>query len=192
MDFVHADTASSEVIKSLDVTSFNSIQILCYKDEMDIQDADSQTLISLLHIRQIIEESNVEIKVVSEMLDMRNLELAQITKADDFIVTDKLISLLISQVAENKSLMRVFEDLFDTDGSEIYLKPITDYIKTDVEIDYYTLLESARRKNQIAIGYRIASFSQDINRNFGVVLNPLKSNKINLSDSDFLIVISEN
>ena len=55
------------------------------------------------------------------MLDLRNRALAEVTHADDFIVSDRLVSLLMSQVAENAQLNAVFADLFDAAGSEIYL-----------------------------------------------------------------------
>ena len=50
------------------------------------------------------------------MLDLRNRELAEVTQADDFIVSDQLISLMLAQVAENKHLNAVFADLFDPRG----------------------------------------------------------------------------
>ena len=40
------------------------------------------------------------------MLDVRNRELAEVTQADDFIVSDKLVSLMLAQVSENKDLTR--------------------------------------------------------------------------------------
>ena len=95
------------------------------------------------------------------MLDIRNRQLADITSANDFIVSDKLVSLLMSQVSENKYLMRVFEDLFDADGSEIYIKPAKEYVKTGVPVNFYTVLESAAAKNEVAIGYRIMSQSKN-------------------------------
>jgi voltage-gated potassium channel Kch len=191
LDFEHADTTAREVIDGLDVTSYNSVQLLCYKEEMEIQDADAQTLISLLHIRRIMEESGKDMKIVSEMLDLRNRDLAEVTKADDFIVSDKLISLLMSQVSENKYLMRVFEDLFDTDGSEIYLKPMRDYIKPGEKVNFYTVLESAKRQGQTAIGYRIASQSQDNSKAYGVAINPSKSKELTFTEEDKLIVLAE-
>lgn len=191
LEFEHADTTAREVIDNLDVTSYNSVQLLCYKEHMEIQDADAQTLISLLHIRRIMEETGKDMKIVSEMLDLRNRDLAEVTKADDFIVSDKLISLLMSQVSENKYLMRVFEDLFDTDGSEIYLKPMTDYIKPGEKVNFYTVLESAKRKGQTAIGYRIASQSQDNSKAYGVVINPHKSNTVTFTEDDKMIVLAE-
>ncbi len=192
LEFDHQDTTDREVIESLDITSYDSLQILCYKEEMDMQEADAQTLITLLHIRRLMEEMGKDIKVVSEMLDIRNRELAEVTKADDFIVSDELISLLMSQIAENKNLMRVFEDLFNAEGSEIYLKPMSDYIKTGQNVDFYTILESAKRKGQTAIGYRISALAHNNLEAYGVVINPLKSNSISFSASDKLIVLSEN
>ncbi|MCX6296459.1 MAG: potassium transporter TrkA, partial [Bacteroidetes bacterium] len=192
LEFICADTTARKVIDSLDITSFNSVQLLCYKEELELQDADAQTLISLLHIRRVMEETGKDVKVVSEMLDLRNRDLAEVTKADDFIVSDKLISLLMSQVSENKYLMRVFEDLFDADGSEIYLKPMSDYIRADEQVDFYTVLESAKRKGETAIGYRIASLSHDNSKAYGVTINPAKSKMMRFSALDKLIVLAEN
>ncbi len=192
LEFQHADTTSRQVIDDLDVSSYNSVQLLCYKDEMEMQDADAQTLISLLHIRRVMDETGKDMKIVSEMLDLRNRTLAEVTKADDFIVSDKLISLLMSQVSENKSLMRVFEDIFNEEGSEIYLKPMTDYVKSGESVDFYTVLESAKRKGETAIGYKIASQALDSSKSYGIVIKPLKSKILTFSEQDRLVVLSEN
>ncbi len=192
LEFQHADTTAREIIDDLDITSFTSIQLLCYKEEMDIQDADAQTLISLLHIRRIMEETGKEVNIVSEMLDLRNRDLAEVTRADDFIVSDKLISLLLAQVAENKFLMRVFDDLFNTQGSEIYLKPMRDYIRVGEKVDFYTIVESAKRKGETAIGYRFASLAHDSRRAYGIVVNPVKSKMLTFGEKDRIIVLSEN
>lgn len=192
LEFACADTTARNVIDELNVTSYDSVQLLCYKEELELQDADAQTLISLLHLRRVMEETGKDIKVVSEMLDLRNRDLAEVTKADDFIVSDKLISLLMSQVSENKYLMRVFEDLFDADGSEIYLKPMSDYIKSGEEVNFYTIIESAKQKGETAIGYRIASLSHDNSKAYGVNCNPVKSKMNRFADNDKLIVLAEN
>ena len=62
-------------------------------------------------------------RIVSEMMDIRNRALAQIARADDFIVSDKLVSLMMSQLSENKHLEQVFKVLFSSEGSEIYIRP---------------------------------------------------------------------
>ena len=98
----------------------------------------------------------------------------------------------MSQVSENKYLMRVFEDLFDADGSEIYLKPMSDYIKPNERVDFYSVLESAKRKGQTAIGYRVAALAHDNTKAYGIVVNPVKSSTLSFTDKDKIIVLAEN
>ena len=191
LEFSRQDTTDRETLESMRLENYDYIILLSYVDNFPIQEADAQTLITLLHLRNFTEVSGSKYKIVSEMLDIRNRQLADITSADDFIVSDKLVSLLMSQVAENKYLMRVFEDLFDADGSEIYIKPAKEYVQTGQSMNFYTVLESAARKNEVAIGYRIISQAKTADAQYGVVLNPKKSEEFVLSENDMVIVLSE-
>ncbi|MFH1049564.1 MAG: potassium transporter TrkA [bacterium] len=183
-------TLRSELDKN-HVQEYDHIIILSYTRGMDIQEADAQTLICLLHLRNISEKYNKHLNIVSEMLDVRNQALAEVAKADDFIVSDKLISLMLSQLSENKYLKYVFDDFFDAEGSEIYLKPIHDYIKAGVEMDFYTVLESAAQKGDVAIGYRINEHAYNANEFYGIHVNPQKSDKIIFKPEDKIIVLAE-
>lgn len=191
LEFEVMDTTDRETLKSMNLGQYDYIMLLCYQNYFPIQEADAQTLITLLHLRNFTEQTGVKYKIVSEMLDIRNRQLADITSADDFIVSDKLISLLMSQVSENKFLMRVFEDLFDSDGSEIYIKSAREYVKVGATINFYTVLESAARKNQVAIGYRLMKEAKDAHKGYGVYVNPPKSRPFKLSAEDMIIVLSE-
>ena len=195
LEFVQADTTDRQVIDSLNLPDYNYVLLLCYQNEMDLQDADAETLITLLHLRRICDiakaKTGKSINIVSEMLDLRNCSLAELTRADDFIVSDKLISLLTTQVSENKHLMQVFNDLFSAEGSEIYLKPAKNYIKTNINANFYAIVESAARRNETAIGYRLMSQATDQSRSFGIVINPNKAQTLQFSDDDLIIVLSE-
>ena len=125
------------------------------------------------------------------MADVRNRSLAEVTRADDFIVSDRLISLLLTQISENKELNAVFTDLFDSDGTEIYLKPASDYVRPGREVSYATVVESARRYGQVAIGYRIRSEAGDAGRAYGVHVNPRKSVAVTLAEDDKVIVLAQ-
>jgi len=190
-EFQTADTTSRAVLDKLDVATYEHIILLCYEQTLSEQEADAQTLITLLHLRDIADKKGAQLNIVSEMLDMRNRELAEVTNVDDFIVGDKLISLLMSQVSENKYLMRVFEDLFDADGSEIYLKPVTDFVQTGKPVNFYTVLESARRRDEIAIGYRINALARDPDKAYGVKVNPVKPEMVTFAPEDKIIVLAE-
>ena len=191
IEFEVVDTTGRETLESMNLENYDYIILLCYQNYFPIQEADAQTLITLLHLRNFTEIKGSKYKIVSEMLDIRNRQLADITSADDFIVSDKLISLLMSQVSENKDLMRVFDDLFDADGSEIYIKPAREYVQTGVPMNFYTVLESAARKNEVAIGYRNIAKARLADEQYGVVLNPKKSEEFVLEENDMVIVLSE-
>lgn len=189
--YLGGNISDRKMLDSLELERFNHIILLCYSDSMPEEDADSKTLITLLHLRNIEEKTGHDFSIVSEMMDIRNKELAEVTEADDFIISNKLISLMLSQLSENRQLKAVFDDLFDAEGSEIYVKPVTDYVIPGKQVNFYTLCESAARKGQIAIGYRINEFSHNVERAYGVVVNPKKSAMITFTDKDKLIVIAE-
>lgn len=191
VNFVRGDTTSRGVLEGLDVPSFDHIIVLAYKNLGDNQRADAKTLVTLLHLREIGDRAGAPLNIVSEMLDDRNREIAEVTKADDFIVSDKLISLALSQLSENRQLSKVFDILFDSDGSEVYLKPAGRYIRPGESVDFYSVLEAARRRGETAIGYRVAEHAFDSSKNYGVRLNPLKTDRLAFAPADRIIVLAE-
>jgi len=189
--FIKADTTDRFVIESLNPEIFDHIIVLSYIDEMDVQRADARTLLTLLQLRHLSEQKNTDLSIVSEMMDLRNRELAEVTKADDFIVSDKLLSMLLAQISENKSLMRVYNDLFQEEGSEIYLKPAANYVEIGVPVNFYTVVESAALKNESAFGYRIIADAFNPVKTYGVKINPAKSEMVTFADGDCIIVMAE-
>jgi hypothetical protein len=173
------------------VHRYNHILILAYSDALDHQHADARTLMTLLHLRSIADRGGHAFTIVSEMMDVRNRDLADIARVDDFIVSERLVSLLLAQVSENKALNAVFDDLLDPVGSEIYLKPASDYVKPGAAVSFYTVVESARRRGETAIGYRQLALGTDPRRSYGVVVNPDKSAPVTFSPEDRVIVLAE-
>ena len=190
VSFEALDTTDGKTLQNQDLSNFDYIILLSYKNSFALQEADAQTLITLLHLRHFSEHHETHFKIVSEMLDMKNRILADITGADDFIVSDKLISLLMSQISENKFLMRVFEELFDASGDEIYIRKMSQYVTLQESVNFYTVLESASRKNETAIGYRLMKHAKSIEKNYGVVINPIKKKKLTFNEQDMIIVIA--
>ncbi|HEX2997965.1 MAG TPA: hypothetical protein VHP14_24285, partial [Anaerolineales bacterium] len=127
----------------------------------------------------------------SEMLDLRNRELAEATQVDDFIVSEHLISLMMSQLSENAELFDVFTDMFDPEGAEIYLKPVSNYVAAGQPVDFYTVVEAARRRGETTLGYRLLSEAKDAEKSYGVHTNPKKSEQVTFSPDDKIIVIAE-
>ncbi|MFM8425397.1 MAG: CASTOR/POLLUX-related putative ion channel [Chloroflexota bacterium] len=187
---MEGDIRDRALLDELGVTEYDHVIVLAYS-HLGVQEADAITLVTLLHLRDIAEKDETPFSIISEMLDLRNRELAEAAKVDDFIVSEHLISLMLAQLSENAELKDVFTDLFDPEGSEVYLKPIGDYVKTGEPITYYTVVEAAKRRGETAIGYRIMGESHDADKAYGVRTNPKKTEKMTFKPEDKLIVISE-
>ena len=183
------DIRDRRLLESLEATEYDHVIVLAYK-HLEQQEADAITLITLLHLRDIAERDETPFSIISEMLDLRNRELAEAAKVDDFIVSEHLISLMMSQLSENSELMGVFADIFDPEGAEIYLKPISDYVTTGEPVNFYTVTEAARRRGETALGYRLMSESHDADKAYGVYTNPKKAERVNFSAEDKIIVIA--
>ena len=189
--FQHGNINDRNTLDELRIESFNHIIVLSYMDKGSIQISDAITLICLVHLRDISEKAGKDFSVVSEMLDVQNRELAEVAKADDFIVSDNLLSLLMTQIAENKDLEKVYDSLFNDEGAEIYLNPVEEYLDVHQPTDFYQVIESTSKIGHTAIGYRKLSPKEYDNGKFGIVLNPLKSKSIQFEQGDFLIVLAE-
>ncbi len=190
--FQTADINKRQTINKLMLDyDFEQIIILSYSDVYQTQQCDAITLVALMHLRDMLNKQNKNISVVSEMLDSKNRALASLHKSDDFIISDQLISLILAQLSENKYLSAVFEDLFDADGVEIYLKPVSRYIDKEFSSNFYQILEKGLSYGETPIGYKQIKYANDAERYFGIVLNPRKSDLISFEEGDMIIVLAE-
>ena len=187
-----ADSSDRATLDALDIPSFDHVMVLGYSDSMPAQPADTRTLVTLLHLRKIAESHGKHITVVSEMADVRNRELAEVTRADDFVVSNKLVSLMLAQASENEYLAAIFDDLLDEEGSEIYMRAVGDYVAIDKPVSFYTIAEAARRRGEVAIGHRRKRDAAGDSRNMGgVVVNPVRSELLTYDEADRIIVLAE-
>jgi ion channel POLLUX/CASTOR len=190
ISFEAGDTTDRILLDRLKIVNFDHVIVLA-DTRLPVLEADARTLVTLLHLRDISSRDETPFSIVSEMLDLRNRELAEVTKVDDFIVSDHLVSLMMAQLSENSTLMPVFSDIFAPEGSEIYLKPAGQYVAFDEAINFYTVIEAARQRGETAFGYKIHSEHDDPARSFGVRINPKKMDLITFKAGDKIIVMAE-
>jgi voltage-gated potassium channel Kch len=184
------DIRDRSLLESLEASEYDHVIVLAYS-HLEQQEADAITLVTLLHLRDIAEHDETPFSIISEMLDLRNRELAEAARVDDFIVSEHLISLMMTQLSENAELLGVFTDMFDPEGAEIYLKPIGDYVVTGQPVNFYTVTEAARRRGETALGYRIMSESHNAEKAYGIHTNPKKAERMSFSPEDRIIAIAE-
>lgn len=152
--------------------------------------ADDRTLVTLLHLRAIADGARRELALTTEMSDDGNRLLAPARDGADFIVSGRLISLLMTQISESPYLAEVFEELFKAEGQEFHLKPAADYVRAGAEVPFATAVESARRRGECAVGYRLRARGA-AGPDYGVRINPDKRRRVRFSEEDWLIVLAE-
>jgi voltage-gated potassium channel Kch len=187
---VQGNTTARPVLDQYVTTDLDQIIVLCYSDHLDVQQADARTLVTLLHVRDIVGTS-ASPAVVSELLDDRNRALAEVAHVDDVIVSDKILSLMLSQLSEDRRLEPVFVDLLDADGAEIYLRPADWYVQPGADVTFATMVEAARRRNETAFGFRSVEMIGSEESPFGVYVNPAKSKTFTVTAADRVIVLAE-
>jgi voltage-gated potassium channel Kch len=181
------DTASRAALEGLNIASYDHVLVLGYADHLDAQATDTRTLVTLLHLRKIAEAAGSHINVVSEMIDVRNRALAEVTRADDFVVSNRLVSLMLAQASENETIGAIFGDLLDEAGSEFYMRPAEAYLELGHPMSFYTVTEACRQRGEVAIGYVRKG---DADNPGGVVVNPRKSVTRSYEAGDRIIVLA--
>lgn len=178
---VHGDTTDRAFLHSLNTGATDHVIVQSNSDGLSPQQADALSLVTLLHLRDIRKTEGHCFTIVTEMLDERNRRLAEVSNTDDFIVSDKLVSLLLVQISRNRELKRVFHELFDPEGSEIYLKPAALYVACGSETNFHTVAFSASGRAETAIG---------VSTSAGITINPDKSAPLTLTTKDRVIVLA--
>src|SRR5947208_4892785 len=69
--FQAGETTDRRTLDALKIESYKHVILLCYSDTLSAEQADAQTLITLLHLRDIAGRCEQHFSVVSEMLDTR-------------------------------------------------------------------------------------------------------------------------
>lgn len=182
-----------ELIAAASAKRYDEIIVLGYRNAIGEAEADAQTMLTMLQLNQMFETDGNGVeptRLVAEILDSRKAELARVAAVDDLVISDNLAALLISQISENPGLAPVFEDLFDSDGAALNVKPIEHYAPIGKAISYADLVAIASAHGESAIGYRVAKEAAD-DASTGVRMNPTKTTEFVPSHGDALIVIGD-
>ena len=173
-------------LASVGVESFDSVLILAGERwERSGEDSDSRSLVSLLLVRAMQEQRGTHDSVlISEICDPRTKRLVSVARASDYVVSDELVSMALSHVAERRELRAVWDDLFDAEGVELYLRPIEHYVVPGESLSWAALAERARRHDETALGYREAGVVE-------AVLNPAHDTRRSWAAGEQLVVIAQ-
>jgi|GEM_PF-588911 len=186
LHFLVGTTYDQESLEQLDYQGVDTIIVFANNPD-DGERSDSETLLTVLNLKQIEKDRHLSIAIIIEIEENRNETVLQYASVDDFIISNVLSNKMLCQIAENRHLNQVFEELLDEEGSEIYLKHVENYVTLQKPVDFYTIVRSAMLKKETAIGYKIKSAKA----NGGVVINPKKDDLITFSPGDCIILLAQ-
>lgn len=187
VEHIVADPRSRTVIRGLNPAACNHAIVLACDEGVDAETADTHTLVSLMHVRQAIPE-DAGVTIVSEILNVHNSAIAQAMRADDLVVSNRLISLMLTQMSENEKLLPIFSEILDEQGAEIYMRPIEDYVRVGAPLSFATIVAAAAARGECAFGYQIAGKGEP---GGGVRLNPAKTRAFTPKPGDCVIVMAK-
>lgn len=193
---IEKDPLKTENLIAAEPAKYDNIIILSQDgDEADPEKTDSETIITLLLLRNIFNErpaSERRTKLITEVLDSENQGLVTRAGVHDFIISNRLVSMLLAQISEQPDMEAVYEDLFQESGSEIYLKPVTLYFEQLPErVRFADLIAAAQARGEVCLGVKQKALEKDWNRNYGVKLIPEKNAEYELKAEDTLVVLAE-
>ena len=161
-------------------------------DGKSAEEADTRAIIALLLLRDARRRSSLapNQRVVSEILDPKNRELAATTQINDIVISNEMVSMVLAQVTYEPRVQAVLEDLLRSEGSEIYLKPLSFYCPEGQAVTFEYLVLAAKARGEVALGLQI--ISEDAEKKYGLTLNPtVRDVAFVTKPGDRLVVLAE-
>ncbi|WP_406089090.1 CASTOR/POLLUX-related putative ion channel [Streptomyces sp. NBC_01013] len=187
--FAPGDPTLPETVNDLDFSHHDGVIVLGPDPGPGQDSPDDRTLVTLLLLRDHERTSGVPVRVVTEMTDDRNRTLAPAGVGADFIVSGKLVGLLMAQISQNWHLAGLFAELLAPHGNAIHLKPVGDYVRTGQRASFATVVEAASRRGECALGYRSRGLAR-VGIDHEVRINPAKAEVRYWSVDDEVIVMA--
>ncbi len=183
--------------------NFDSILILS-PGGTTIEEMDAYVISLLIRIRQILIKSNGAKsgsdsrqwpKLITEVMDSENIDIILNSGVEDFMVSNQFVSQIMAQVSEEPMALDVYDDLFQAEGSELYIKPVSYYFdfkdEETMTIPYGECVQAAKLRNEVILGLQIHADQKSKDDMFGIVLIPSKEEEFTLSSKDGLIALAE-
>jgi len=198
--FVVGDPTVRRVLEDMDLDTYDSGMVLATEPEAcmakDALSADSRVMVSMLLLRSIQVIRGIQgATLVSECLDPRTQQIMQVTKCSDSVVGNKLVSMILAQISEERDIGYVVEDLFSAEGCEMHTKDVRAFLAPDEMLSFWDLVNRCQQRNMTLMGW----IRKDDNPNsaaWEAVINPedketkLRWNAKEMPYGDLLIVLS--
>ena len=197
ISLVVADVQDEEALRSIAPETYDNVVLLAEEGELP-EEVDAGTLALLLgfrkHFRELEAQTGapVQTQLITEVMDSDNTELVLKSGVKDFLISNQFVSKILAQVSQEPSVMAVYDELFQPDGSEIYVKPVSLYFDgLPRAVKVADIMRMAQHRAEICLGVKVHAEEQSSDLNFGVYIIPARDRVFTLQEGDALIVLAE-
>jgi hypothetical protein len=196
---IQKDCLNIEDLMSVKPFEYDNIIILAGTESeegpVDAARVDSENIVALLLLRRIFSQYPAEsqnTKLITEILDSQNDALVAKAGVQDVIISNRLVSMIMAQISESADIEKVYDDIFQEDGSEIYLKPAELYFTSlPMGVSFADMMAIAQKRGEVCMGVKIKSLENSKGDNNGITLIPEKNSTFILQPDDSLVVLAE-
>jgi len=180
-EVIIGNTFELSVLQQFNLKEYDTIAIFANKDVTE-ENADAETLLTLLHLDNLRKQQRANPSIVLEIEESVNAEALKYIRVDDFLISNLLVSKIMTQIAQNRYLNTVIHELVSEEGNEFYLKRANAYVSMNKEYPFYALVQAGQLRDHVVVGYK--KYGED------VVLNPPKDELLSFTPKDRLVVVS--
>ncbi len=194
INLIDEDPLQLKALEAMNPYSYDNVIVLSQDmEEQNVDKIDADTLVILLLLRTIKKEDEGHLtNIITQVLNSENQDIITQTDVDDFIISNYLITMILTQLCEDPRIKLFYDDIFSEDGSEIYVKPVHLYFKEfPQKVTFADIMGIANKRDEICLGIRKEKLHKDAAANFGITLNMKKDAVVEIEAGDFLVVLSE-
>jgi hypothetical protein len=191
---LEASIDGAGVVNALRPEQYDNVIILS-SDSGPAELRDADTVADLLEFRQYFKSLNtstIKTQLITEVADSENVDIMKEAGVKDFLISNQFVSKIYAQVSEDPDVLKIYDDLFSEEGSEVYVKPVSLFLsEIPSSVSFADLCAAAIERNESCFGVRILKEEEDESKHFGIYINPAKTLQFSLCPDDCLITLAE-
>lgn len=189
---IQGEFTSTAEVAALAPSGFDNIVIFASEWLETGGESDARTVLGFLVLNTILESnpSKQRPKILAQLMNEANVVLFPEDQCET-LTSPVVLSHLLAQIALQRTLRGVFEELFGPDGAEIFFRPTTVYewgTASTEAISFTEIQRIAFMRGEIAIGLR---FADQAAINGGILINPPRNQRWKLTRNDDIIVLQD-
>ena len=189
--YVRGEFTSAPEISALDPSRFDNIVIFASEWLETGGESDARTILGYLVLQNILDDrpGDARPKILAQLMNEANVALFPEDRCET-LTSPVVLSHLLAQIALQRTLRGVFEELFGPGGAEIFFRPSGLYGlgEDGARLTFAEIQRAAFARGEIAIGLRFAERSAI---NGGILLNPDRKTTWEITGNDDIIVLQD-